>query len=112
MEEIMLYVQHTIGRLVTHTDVSIDRILSEPERIAGKGEESNESLEVAQRILDCNGEKTTWIYTKSNGRGDQHTTPQRMIKEGSTSSLHSGNKIQLDGKTYSKDGWAGSGKSK
>jgi hypothetical protein len=47
-EEIMLYVQHTIGRLDTPTDVSIHQIMYEPGIIAGKGKESNEALEIAK----------------------------------------------------------------
>jgi hypothetical protein len=69
----MLYVQHTRGGLNTHTDVSIHRCVYELGRIMGKGEESNEALKIALRLLDCDGERTTRIHTKSNGRGDQHT---------------------------------------
>jgi hypothetical protein len=72
-EYILLYVQHTRGRLDTHTDVSIHRSMYETRRIVGKGEESNESLEIAQQLFDCNGERITRMHTQSNGWGDQHT---------------------------------------
>jgi hypothetical protein len=69
----MLYVQHTRGRLDKHTDVSIHRRMYEPGRIMGKGEESYGTLEIAEQFLDCNRERFTRIFTKSNGRGDQRT---------------------------------------
>jgi hypothetical protein len=37
-------------------------------RVVGKGEESNEALETAERLLDCNGERPTRIDTRSKGR--------------------------------------------
>jgi hypothetical protein len=51
-EEIMLYVQHTIGGLDTHTDVPIHRNVYAPGIILGKCAESNEALEIDQRLLD------------------------------------------------------------
>jgi hypothetical protein len=74
-EEIMLYVQHTRGGLVTSTDVPIHRSVYEPGIIVGKYEESNEAFEIAQRLLDYNGKIIVRIHTQSNGRGDQHTSP-------------------------------------
>jgi hypothetical protein len=37
-------------------------------RIVGKGEEINESLETAERLLDCNGERHTRRHKGSKGR--------------------------------------------
>jgi hypothetical protein len=62
-EEITRYVQHTRGRLDTHTDVSIHRRLYESGRIVGTGEESNDTLDTVERLLDCNGEMFTPMHT-------------------------------------------------
>jgi hypothetical protein len=84
----MLFVQHTRGRLDTHIDVPVNRSMYEPGRIIGKGEESNATLETAQRFFDSNGERFTQIHTQSKGWGDQYNTPppQRMITDRTTSS--------------------------
>jgi hypothetical protein len=74
-ETIMLYVQHRREIVDTHSDVPVNQSMYEPGRIVGKGEESNETLETAKRLLDCNGERFTWIHMKSKGRGDQRTIP-------------------------------------
>jgi hypothetical protein len=70
-EKIVLYVQHMRGRLDTYIDVPINRSVHEPGRIMEKGEESNETLETAKGLLDCNGDRFTRIQTQSKGWGDQ-----------------------------------------
>jgi hypothetical protein len=53
----------------------------EPGIIVGKDEESNKKLEIAQQLLDCNGERLTQIHTQSNGWGDQHTIPPNIQEQ-------------------------------
>jgi hypothetical protein len=71
----MFYVQHKRGKLDTHIDMPVNGSVYEPGRIMGKGEESNETLETDKRLLDCNGERLTRIYTQSKGWGDQYLAP-------------------------------------
>jgi hypothetical protein len=41
-----------------------------------KGEERNEALKATKQILDCNGERPSWIHTQSKGRGrSKHHPP-------------------------------------
>jgi hypothetical protein len=41
--------------------------MHESGRIMGEDKESNETLKTAKRLLDCNGERCTRIYTKPRG---------------------------------------------
>jgi hypothetical protein len=48
--------------------MSINLSMHESGIIMGEGEESNKTLETVKRLLDCNGERCTRIYTKPRGR--------------------------------------------
>jgi hypothetical protein len=77
-EQIIVYVQHTIGRLYTHIDVPVNQSVYEPVIIIGIAEESNETLETAKQLLDCNGESFTRIHTQSKRWGDKCTIPPKV----------------------------------